>query len=341
MFRAVDTNNISTLHSLNHTIKSIVYLRISVTDRCNLRCLYCSPYNNIPKLSHHDILTHEEIYKIVTLACSIGIRKIRITGGEPLIRKGLLGLINRLKGIDHLKDLSMTTNGILLPKYVGNLVASGIKRINISLDSLKPKKFYQITGYDKLHNVLEGIKMATDLGLHPIKINMVVIKGINDDEVQDFARLTFDHPYQIRFIEYMPVGIQPQKIHLSHLPNKIIKKRLDRIAKLNKLPEVGYAGPADCYKFEGSRGEIGFISPRSHAFCSKCNRLRLTANGYLRPCLFSDAQLDLKNPLRDGASDEELLSIFKRAILDKPVKAQPFSNNNNKQNNWYMSSIGG
>ncbi len=319
----------------------INYLRISITDKCNLRCLYCTPQKDIPKLSHQDILTYEEIYKIVTLACSIGIRKVRITGGEPLVRKGLLELITRLNDISCLKDLSLTTNGILLPKYLENLAASGIKRINISLDSLKPEKFHQITGYDKLDNVIEGIKMATDLGLHPIKINMVVIKGINDDEVQDFARLTFDYPYQIRFIEYMPVGVSPGRIRLSHLSNDIVKKRLNGIAKLNKLPEADYAGPADCYKFEGARGEIGFISSRSHAFCSKCNRLRLTANGYLRPCLFSDAQLDLKNPLRNGASDEELLSIFKQAILDKPVKTQPFSSNSKKQNNWYMSSIGG
>jgi len=294
------------------------YLRISITDRCNLRCLYCMPHNGLAKLRHEDILTYEEILRLATIAVNLGVNKIRLTGGEPLIRKGLFQLLSPLAALSGLKDISMTTNGIYLKENLDKIKSAGMKRINISLDTLHRERYREITGYDGFEKVWDGIRLAEKLGFNPIKINMVVMQGINDDEIVDFARLSLDHPYHIRFIEYMPSGFADQGIQLHHVPNSAVKEQIIKLGKLVQVLNTEIDGPTDRFRLEGAPGEIGFISPLTHHFCQVCNRLRLTASGHLRPCLLSDQEIDLKTPMRAGASDNDLVRIFLKAAENKP-----------------------
>ena len=316
------------------------YLRISITDRCNLQCLYCMPFGGIIKLRHEEILTYEEILRLVRFSVNLGVEKVRLTGGEPLLRKGIYGFIKRLTAIPGLKDISLTTNGVYLKKNLERLRSAGIKRLNISLDTLHREKYKKITGFDGFQQVWEAIESAKKMGFQPIKINMVVIKGVNDDELPDFARFSQKNPYQIRFIEYMPLGIRDSDNFLFHVPNSLIKTQLSRLGRLIPVSQGIYDGPAERFKFEGALGEIGFISPMSHNFCHKCNRLRLTASGNLRPCLLSDKKEDLKGPLRAGATDSELAQIFLNAALSKP-HAHGLSLENPIVIYDQMSSIGG
>jgi len=294
------------------------YLRISITDRCNLRCLYCMPRDGLAKLRHEDVLTYEEILRLATIAVNLGVNKIRLTGGEPLIRKGLFQLLPTLVSLPGLKDISMTTNGIYLKENLEKIKSAGIKRINVSLDTLRRERYRKITGYDGFEQVWEGIQLAGELGFNPIKINMVVMEGINADEIVDLARLSLDHPYHIRFIEYMPSGFADQGTQIHHVPNSDVKDRVIRIGKLDPVPHKEIDGPTVRFRFEGAPGEIGFISPLTHHFCQECNRLRLTASGRLRPCLLSDQEIDLKEPMRAGASDDDLAQIFREAAENKP-----------------------
>ena len=314
----METNHKQLVDQYNRRLN---YLRISVTDRCNLlRCLYCLPAEGIPKLRHEDILTYEEILRIAGIAVKLGVEKIRLTGGEPLVRKGLCEIIPRLTGLAGLKDVALTTNGIYLKENLEKLKTGGIKRLNISLDSFKREKYKKITGYDGLEQVLEGIDSARQMGFQPIKINVVVIKGINDDEVLDFARFSLAHPYHIRFIEYMPLGIASADNSLHHVPNSVIKEKLGGLGKLDLVSKTALDGPAERFRFEGAPGEIGFISPLTHHFCHTCNRLRLTARGSLRPCLLSDQEEDLKGPMRKGASDNDVAQIFLKTAFNKPLE---------------------
>ncbi|MBL7204946.1 MAG: GTP 3',8-cyclase MoaA [Desulfobacteraceae bacterium] len=294
------------------------YLRISITDRCNLQCIYCMPHDGLAKLRHEDILTYEEILRLATIAVSLGVNKIRLTGGEPLIRKGLFQLLPTLVSLPGLKDISMTTNGIYLKENLDKIKSAGIKRINISLDTLRRERYRKITGYDGFEKVWDGIRSAEKLRFNPIKINMVVMPGINDDEIVDFARLSLDHPYHIRFIEYMPSGFADQGTQLHHVPNSAVKEQIIRLGKLGQVLNTEIDGPTDRFRLEGAPGEIGFISPLTHHFCQVCNRLRLTASGHLRPCLLSDQEIDLKTPMRAGASDNDLAQIFLKAAENKP-----------------------
>ena len=294
------------------------YLRISITDRCNLRCLYCTPHDGLAKLKHEEILTYEEILRLATIAVNLGVNKIRLTGGEPLIRKGVLQLLPSLVSLPGLKDISMTTNGIYLKENLDKIKSAGIKRINISLDTLRRERYRKITGYDGFEQVWEGIQLARQLGFNPIKINMVVMQDINDDEIVDFARLSLNHPYHIRFIEYMPSGFADQGTHLHHVPNSAVKEQITTLGKLARVLNTEIDGPTDRFRLEGAPGEIGFISPMTHHFCQVCNRLRLTASGHLRPCLLSDQEIDLKTPMRTGASDNDLAQIFLKAAENKP-----------------------
>jgi cyclic pyranopterin phosphate synthase len=294
------------------------YLRISITDRCNLQCRYCVPRELIPKLSHTDILTYEEILRIVRVATRLGISKVRVTGGEPLVRKGVYVFLKQLAAIKGLKDVSLTTNGVLLADNLEKIKAAGISRINVSLDTLSPTQYRHITGFDEFARVWRGIQKALRMGFHPIKLNIVALKGINDDEFADMAQLSLRYPFHVRFIEYMPIGrsdFNPGALLLA--PE--IKSRITTLGKLIPIPPTAYDGPARRYKFETASGEIGFIPALSQHFCNKCNRLRLTANGRLRPCLLSDHQEDLKRRLRQGCSDQELADIFFRAIKHKPA----------------------
>jgi cyclic pyranopterin phosphate synthase len=302
--------------------RPITYLRVSVTDLCNLRCLYCMPEEGVPKLSHDDILRHEEIVRIVRLAVDAGIIHVRLTGGEPLVRRGIVDLVDELAGIPELDDLSMTTNGVLLSRYAEPLARAGLRRVNISLDTLRPDRFRRITRRGRVEDVLEGRRAALTAGLQPVKINTVVIDGLNDDEVVDLARLTLEPDWHIRFIEVMPLGEGAHWWGDGVVPSAEIRARIE--AALGPLTGVygEGAGPARYYRLAGAEGTLGFISPVTEHFCWTCNRLRLTSDGRLLPCLLSDLVLDLRKPLRDGADDEELRALLLRAIVAKPRKHQ-------------------
>lgn len=293
------------------------YLRISITDRCNLRCAYCLPSEDIPRLAHEEVLRYEEILRIVRVGVHLGISKIRVTGGEPLVRKGVVGFLSELARIPEIKDLSLTTNGVLLKDHLEALTSAGISRINISLDTLNPERYRRITGVDAFHAVWEGIQDAHARGLRPIKLNVVALAGVNDDELVDLARLSLEFPFHVRFIEFMPIG-RSRIENGSPLLVPDIQERIGALGKLVPVERTEMDGPAQRYRFEGAPGEIGFIPVISHQFCRRCNRLRLTASGQLRPCLLSDRQEDLKAPLRRGCSDAELAEVFFNATRHKP-----------------------
>jgi cyclic pyranopterin phosphate synthase len=298
--------------------RPINYLRISVTDRCNLRCVYCMPAEGIKLMSHNDILTYEEIYTVARAAAGLGINKLRLTGGEPLVRLGLPSLVQMLAKIDGVDDISLTTNGVLLGRYARELKDAGLRRVNVSLDSLKPDRFKLITRIgDNLSEVLKGIEVARAVGLEPVKLNVVVMAGINDDELLDFATKTIDEGWQVRFIELMPlVGRDTtQFVSASEM-----KRRLEPLGELTPyLPSVGN-GPAKYFRLPNAKGAIGFITPISEHFCFQCNRLRLTADGRLRPCLLSDYEVDLKPSLRGGISSSGLKKLIKQAVANKPQR---------------------
>ena len=315
------------------------YLRISITDRCNLKCIYCVPRDLIPRLSHDDILTYEEILRLVRIGIKLGISKIRVTGGEPLVRKGVYGFLSDLSGIDGLADLSLTTNGVSLKANLKKIKAAGIKRINISLDTLNRAKFERITGFNLFDQVWQGIEMALEMGFHPIKLNIVALNGINDDELTDMAGLSFEYPLHIRFIEYMPIG-ESQIGNGPLLLAPEIKKRISVLGSLIPVANTIDDGPAQRYHFEGAAGEIGFIHALSHHFCDRCNRLRLTARGRLRPCLLSDHHEDVKKVMRTGGTDEELMEVFFKAVRHKPSDHNLAIQNPSRVCG-QMSSIGG
>jgi cyclic pyranopterin phosphate synthase len=300
--------------------RKINYLRISVTDRCNLRCRYCMPEEGISSIPHEEILRYEEIWRIVRVYATEGISKVRLTGGEPLVRKGITEFIFRLSRIDGIEDLSLTTNGVLLKEFAQDLKQAGLKRINISLDSLRRERFCQITRRDEYERVWEGIEEALRVDLSPIKINMVAIKGLNDDEVESFARLTFGLPLIVRYIEYMPSGNGEEWKEDDILTIPQIKSRLEKIGKLIPIPSDRWDGPAKRFRIEGAIGEIGLIGAVSSHFCEDCNRLRLTSDGKIRTCLFSDEEIDVKEILRRGGSDRDLKERLLLALRTKPER---------------------
>ena len=300
--------------------RHINYLRISITDRCNLRCIYCMPKEGISLIGHDDILSYEELLRIACIAVKKGITKIRITGGEPLARKGVVQFVSALSGIQGIQDLSMTTNGILLSPAAQPLRSAGLKRLNISLDSLNPDKYTMITRGGDINQIIAGIKSAQEAGFSPIKINVVVIRGINDDEITSFAKLSMEKNLQVRFIEYMPVGMENGWEKERFVSSDEIRQRIKTIGPLLELPSDNSSGPAQMYTIEGAQGRLGFISALSDHFCATCNRLRLTPDGKLRTCLFSDAEVDLKTKLRQGCSDDALADFINEAILSKPRK---------------------
>lgn len=297
--------------------RKIDYLRVSITDRCNLRCLYCMPPEGTDLLRREEILSYEEICKIVSVGVDCGISKVRITGGEPLVRKGVQELVSALSRMDGLEEVTLTTNGVLLGDLAWQLKSSGLERINISLDSLSRQRFEEITGKDGLPSVMRGIDKALEVGLTPVKLNVVVRKGMNEDELPGFARLSQRRPLHIRFIEHMGFGMtDPTE---CFYPVYRMKEELSRLGQLHPVEKGKGNGPAQYFKYDGSPGRIGFISPISDGFCGSCNRLRLTSDGKLRPCLFSDQELDLKTALRAGASTDELRNRFKEAVDSKPL----------------------
>jgi len=305
--------------------RRINYLRISITDRCNLRCRYCMPKEGVSQFGHAEILSFEEILRVAALAVKRGIDKIRITGGEPLVRKDVVSLVQRLSALAGVHDLSMTTNALLLREFAPDLSRAGLRRVNVSMDSLDPEKYRRITRGGDLKKVWEGIDAARRAGISPIKINVVAIAGFNDREIEDFARLTLKEPFQVRFIEFMPIGAASEWKPEHCIPCQQIKERIEKISPLAPLTEGGngHGGPALLFKLPGAAGEIGFISPVSEHFCQSCNRLRLTADGKVKSCLFSEELTDLKPLLRSGAGDEELERALDEALLSKPAHHGP------------------
>lgn len=297
--------------------RNLNYLRISITDRCNLKCMYCVPRDRIPKLPYKEILSYEEILRVVNIGIRLGISKVRITGGEPLVRKGVYHFLDQLTKLEGLEDISLTTNGVLLRDHIEKIKSAGIKRINISLDTLNRKKFKKITGFDLFDQVWEGIEMAREMGFYPIKINVVPLKNVNDDEIIDMAELSMKYPFHVRFIEYMPMGVHPVNIDRQLLMPEI-KEYIKPLGRLISVDRSLNDGPAERFKLESAPGEIGFIRPISRHFCNTCNRLRLTASGQLRPCLMSDKQEDFKSVLRKGSSNRELTEVFLKAVRHKP-----------------------
>jgi|UniRef100_A0A7V6DP93 cyclic pyranopterin phosphate synthase len=295
---------------------TVNYLRLSITDRCNLRCFYCLPSQGWEKLPVQEILRYEEFLRLARVAVLAGIRKVRVTGGEPLVRKGVVDFLRRLGDTPGLEEMALTTNGVLLAEMAGDLYAAGLRHLNLSLDTLNPERYQEITGGDHFPRVLTGLWRALALGFQPLKVNCVVLKGINDDELMDFALLAREHPLQVRFIEFMPTVCQ--KHWLRHfLSMDEVRRRLSSLGVMEEVAPEVTAGPARIVHPTGFQGNLGFISAVSHHHCQQCNRLRLTAAGRLRPCLFSPQELDLKGPLRQGAGDEELCRLFRQAMKQK------------------------
>lgn len=297
--------------------RPIDYLRISVTDRCCLRCIYCMPSEGISLMPRSDILSYEEIHTVAEAAAELGISKIRITGGEPLVRAGLPKLVQMLAQIKTIDDISLTTNGILLARYAARLKAAGLRRVNVSLDTLKADKFKHITRGGNIDDVLKGIEVARSVGLNPIKINMVVMFGVNDDELVDFAMRTIHDEWHVRFIEHMP--FVEGNTHSSFVP---VSEMREHLAVLGKLEPCSFKGngPAKYFRLPGAKGTVGFITPVSEHFCFNCNRLRLTADGKLRLCLLSEEEIDLRQPLRNGMSSAELKKLIEEAVARKPLR---------------------
>jgi cyclic pyranopterin phosphate synthase len=320
--------------------RKINYLRLSVTDRCNLRCLYCMPAEGVRKLRHQDILSYEELMLLAETAVRIGIEKIRVTGGEPLVRNGILDFLGNLSAIPQLRQLVLTTNGMLLQEMAEGLRRAGVQRLNISLDSLRPETFARITRCGDLEKVLTGIRIAEEEQF-PIKLNMVVMRGINDDEVVEFAGLSLLKPYTVRFIEYMPALNDPDWRSLV-VPGEEILRRIAEAFRIKPLErEDNLSGPSKNYQIAGAAGAIGIITPISSHFCGECNRIRVTSSGMARGCLFDNKEFDLKPILRNGdrtALEEALREIVSR----KPGKSHfSGSSSDSARKPFDMSKIGG
>jgi len=329
--------------------RPIQYLRVSVTDRCNFRCVYCMPSEGIPVRPHRDILTYEEITQIVRVAAEHGIRRIRLTGGEPLIRRDLVDLVRPLAVIPGIEEISLTTNAFKLEEMAFPLAEAGLKRVNISLDTLDEEKFRRITRGGSIERVWRGIQAAEDAGLTPIKVNAVVIRGVNDQELADLARLSEAHPWQMRFIELMPIdnqqdwgpGLPPAGDRL--VPVQEIRQKLQSLDLIEETAPFGN-GPARIYRIPGARGTIGFISPVGEHFCAHCNRLRLTADGNLRPCLLHNFEVPVRDAIRAG---EDPLPYLWEAVRRKPEGhslnnlAEDKGKENGQVTGRTMSQIGG
>ncbi len=297
-------------------VPTIDYLRISITDRCNLRCIYCMPAEGVKSLSHQDILTYEELELFTRAAAEAGIRRVRITGGEPLVRKGSVDFIRMLSGIEPKLKISLTTNGLLLARYASELKEAGLSRVNISLDTLDPEVYRNITRIGDLSQALAGLDAAIEAGLEPVKINVVVLKGVNDDPLP-FAELARERPVHVRFIEYMPYFDDPGK---WYVPGEVIKARLAEAGKIEEVESPEGWGPATYFKLNGSAGTIGLISPVSCHFCPSCNRLRITADGRMRTCLFDSNAYPVKAEIRDGAGVERLREIIEGELERKRLE---------------------
>ncbi len=327
--------------------REISYLRVSITDRCNYRCIYCKPEEQFEFIPHEEILRYEEIVEIIEEAVNLGVTKVRITGGEPLARKGVVDFIKKLREIKKLEDISLTTNGFFLSEYAEKLKDAGLNRVNISLDSLQEEKYKRITRGGSLEKALKGIDSALKAGLLPIKINTVLIRGINDDEVEDFVRLTLGRPLNIRFIEFMPSGEELKDNYRDKFISVLeIKESLAEKYSFRPIDINSGNGPAKYYQIKGGQGTIGFITALSQHFCKTCNRIRLTSEGKLRPCLFSNIEVDIKQAIRNAKTDDKIIrSKIIRNNIGEAISIKPEGHKLNEKfsnrDSFKMSKIGG
>lgn len=327
--------------------RTISYLRLSLTDRCNLRCMYCmtegQSHDSFNKLEHQDLFTYEELLRVVRIAVELGISKLRLTGGEPLARRNVMHLVRELSKIDKLDDIRVTTNGVLLGKYAQGLYDAGVRKVNISLDTLQRDRFKVICGRDYFDTVWQGIEKVLEMGFFPVKLNMVVMRGINDDELVDFARLSMEKKLQVRFIEFMPIGDSSSWREDTFFSSDEILERIGSLGTLKQLPAEISDGPARLYRINNGVGSVGMISPLSHHFCKSCNRLRLTSEGKLRPCLLSDDEIDLRGIVRSGGTNDDISKVIEKAVRRKPVGHHLTGSRNTtgQDCNGLMSRIGG
>lgn len=319
--------------------RRINYLRLSITDRCNLRCTYCMPADGVRKCSHTDVLSYEELHRIAMSAVDIGVEKIRITGGEPLVRKGVVGFLAGLRQIPGLKKLVLTTNGVLLEKMAEELKLAGVESINVSLDSMQPEVFRRITRVGNLDRVMAGIEAAERAGFRYLKINMVVMRGINDEEVLDFAALTLDKPITVRFIEYMPTISEPGWQSLMVDGDELLS-RLSRRFSIEKVLSDRLDGPAVNYRIKGAAGKVGFITPISRHFCNDCNRIRVTSSGTVKSCLFEEGTINLRPYLASG-NHVGLTEALRRVAWRKPQHHAFLASGETGPSLFSMSQIGG
>lgn len=317
--------------------RNIDYMRISLTDRCNLRCRYCMPHEGIPLMNHKDLLSYEEIIRIVQAGAKLGIKKIRLTGGEPLLRKNITYLVEEINKIPEIEDIAITTNGLLLDTLLEDLVKVGLKRINLSLDTLNEETFHRITGFRGFEKVKENLFKAIDMGVQ-IKINAVPLKGYNDCELIELVKLTKDYPIDVRFIELMPIGCGKS---FEAIPNSEILKVIANAGfSISEMDKDHGNGPAEYFKIDEAKGAIGLISPISHGFCNQCNRVRITPEGFLKLCLHSKSGVNLRYHLREGISQEDLKGLLLDAIEEKPVEHH-FLQKDINEDQRSMNQIGG
>lgn len=315
----------------DNTGRKITYLRLSVTDLCNLRCRYCMPEEGVCQKPHNEIMTEEEMISAVRAAVRLGINKVRITGGEPLVKKNIISLCEKIAVIPGLDDFALTTNGILLTKMAKDLVSAGVKRINISLDTLTAEKYSYITRRGRLEDAISGIETALEAGFNKIKINTVLIGGFNDDEIRSFCELTKKWPVDVRFIELMPLFNNPDFKPDAYIPASIIKEKVPDL-----IEENYYDGVSRVFRLEDSKGKIGIISPVTNDFCASCNRIRITADGKIKPCLHRKPEYSIK-----GLTEDEMEERIKKAILEKPDRRGELSCSKMSLAGRYMNQIGG
>jgi len=322
--------------------RSVRYVRIAVTDRCNLRCAYCMPAGYLGGEHPQDLLRFEELRTAAAAFVRLGVRKFRLTGGEPLVRKDLHVLVGYLSAFPEVRDLALSTNGVLLRREAARLAAAGLRRVNVSLDTLRPETFKRISVNQSLAQVLDGIAAAEAAGLAPVKINCVVMRGVNDDEVCDLARTTLTRGWTVRFVELMPMRQNPARQRELYVSAEEIRARLvAEFGPLAEAPAEEIAGPAREVRIPGARGNVGFITPLSHTFCASCNRVRLTPAGQLRLCLFGEAGADLRGPLRRGATPDDLVAILQAALARKPESHRLALGHSGPEAPVAMAQIGG
>jgi len=320
--------------------RMIDYLRIAVTDRCNFRCSYCMPPEGVKLLEASHVLSYEELLRVIRILGKYGINKIRLTGGEPLIRNGIVDFVRSIKKIGTVKDLAMTTNGSLLSQVADQLKSAGLDRVNISIDTNNPEAFSSITGRGHLEDVIRGIKSAMEAGLTPVKLNVVVTEVLSREDMSYFIKQAYKFPIAVRFIEYMPVGrcgISPG-VSISEIKTSINKAGYGMLEKIN---DIKGNGPATYYQLPGALGVFGFITPMTEHFCHSCNRIRLTADGKFKPCLLANKEIDIKNTLRSGNSDSAIAELFFKALQGKPLHHNLGNEREGANLTRNMSQVGG